>query len=288
MVKGTKVEWGACSHTVSLGSNPLDLSYWNNILAVGLWSGNIILLDTTTGSQMAILSEHTGWVRSVAFSLDGRSLVSGSHNNTVKLWDIQTGGVVKTFHGHSNWVLSVSISADCTRIASGARDYTICLWDIQKGKCYCTIKQKDYVYHIGFFSTDPPSLISISGGKAWQWDVSGHQIMSVYDGTHIAFSPCCVQFALCNGSAVTIQNSNSRKIVAQFHRAYEETEYCCFSPDGRLVAVAAGNTIYIWDITTPDPYLIETLIVRELPPSTPREAYLPQRLGCMHRGRHQS
>ena len=124
------VEWGSCSRTVTFGNIPLALESWKDTIGVGLQSGNIILLDAITGSQVAILSGHTDWVRSLAFSSDGVSLVSGSHDNTVCLWDIQTGGVVKTFQGHTNWVYSVSISADNTTIASGSDDGTIYLWDI--------------------------------------------------------------------------------------------------------------------------------------------------------------
>jgi WD40 repeat protein len=107
-----------------------------------VWGGDIIILDAITGSQMAVLSGHT-WVNCLTFSSDGKSLVSGSDDKTVKLWDMQTGGVVKTFHGHTQWVWSVSISADHTRIASGSGDHTICLWDIQTGECLCTIQQPD-------------------------------------------------------------------------------------------------------------------------------------------------
>ena len=35
---------------------------------------------------------------------------------------------------------------------------------------------------------------------------------------------------------------------------------CCFSPDGKLVATAANNPVYVWDITNPEPCLIETFI----------------------------
>ena len=258
VVKGLPTEWGICSRTVSLDSTPLALSYWNNTIAVGSWNRKIFILDATTGSQAAVLSGHTDYVQSIAFSSDGRLLVSGSDDMTVKLWDMQTGGVVKTFSGHANYVLSVSISPDCTMIASGSDDWTTRLWNVQSGKCHCVIEQQSFVVYVSISPRHPQYLISISGGKVWQWDFNGHQIPPVYDGTHIAFSPDHTQFALCNGDAITVQNSDSRATVTEFHVADSETEHCCFSPDGRLVAAAAGRTVYIWDITSPNPHLVGT------------------------------
>ena len=260
VVKGAGSGWGTCSRTVSLGNPVWSLSYWNDTIAVGSCCRDIIILDAITGSQMATLSGHTDEVRCVTFSLDGRSLVSGSDDNNVKLWDVQTGGVVKTFYGHTKWVLSVSISADCTKIASGSGDGTIHLWDVQTGKCYCTIEQQGFVHHVIFSPTDPSHHISItSDNKVWQWDINGTQIPPTYDGSCVVFSPDCTQFAVCNGNHVTIENSGSREIVAKFHVA-DGTIYCCFSPDGKLIAAAAYNTAYVWDITSPDPHLIETFV----------------------------
>jgi WD40 repeat protein len=116
------------------------------------------------------------------------------------------------------------------------------------------------VYHVRFSPIDPQHIISISDGKIWQWDVNGHQIPPTYDGTHIAFSPDHTQFALCNGKVVTVQNSDSRAIVVEFHMTSGDAKHCCFSPDGRLVAAAAGKTAYVWDITSPDPHPIETFV----------------------------
>ena len=259
VVKGSKSGWGTCSRTVSLVAQLCALSHWNNAIAVRCES-KIIILDAITGSQSAVLSGHTSWVKSIAFSLDGRSLVSGSLDKIVKLWDMQTGGVVKTFYGHTDVVSSVSISADCTRIASGSRDQTIHLWDIQTGESLCTIEQKSWVDYVIFSPIDSQHIISVSDRKIWKWDVNGHQIPPTYDGTHIAFSPDHSQFALCNEEIVTVQNSDSREIVAEFHIASDSAECCCFSPDSRLIAVAAGKTAYVWDIISPGPHPVETLI----------------------------
>jgi len=142
-----------CTRTVLCSEGVYALAYWNNIIATGFMPCDITIFNALTGSQTAVLSGHTSYVRSLAFSLDGALLVSGSDDKTVKLWDVQTGGVVKTFHGHTLVVCSVSISADNTMIASGSADKTIRLWDIRKGQCCVIVSAQNMVAKILLFSS---------------------------------------------------------------------------------------------------------------------------------------
>jgi WD40 repeat protein len=205
VVKGLPVEWEKSSHTATLYDGPLALVCWKDIIAVGLKSSDIIILNAITGSQMAALSGHTNWVKSLSFSSDGTSLVSGSVDETLKLWDVQTGGVVKTFCGHTGWVLSVSISPDYTTIASGSRDGTIRLWDIQTGECSCIIKQQE-VYHVVFSPTHPQHLISASGGVVQEWDINCHQVGHTHEGSSTVFSIDGTHFISCQKNIATVRN----------------------------------------------------------------------------------
>ena len=259
MVQGLPAGWGACSHTVSLNSYPWDLSFWNDTIAAGSQCGDIIFLNAVTGSQIAVLSGHTGEIYSLTFSSDGKLLVSGSADATIKLWDVQTGGVVKTFHGHTSWVRSVSISADYATIASGSFDKTLRLRDIQTEECHWIIEQENTVYHVSFSPKDPQHLLSISNGKIQQWDINGHQAGLTCDGSRIAFSSDGTQFVTYNKTAVVVQNSSSGVIVAAFHVADDAGCYC-FSPSGKHIAVTTESTAYIWDIASSEPHIIETFI----------------------------
>jgi len=262
VVKGILAEWGTCSRTVFLNKVPSSLAYWKDIVVVGLISGDITILDTITGSNVAVLSGHTGWVGSLSISLDGAFLVSGGGDNNVKLWDVQTGGVVKTFCGHTQRVLSVSISPDCTTIASGSSDYTICLWHVQAGDCFCVIDGfNDWVNSVSFSPTNPQLLISASDDDTvQQWDINGCQIGPTHEGRGVAFSSDGAHFISWGGKVATVRNSGSRVVVAKLQSSSGNFHCCCFSPNGKLVAGGVGSTVYVWDITGSDPHLIETLI----------------------------
>jgi WD40 repeat protein len=70
-------------------------------------------------------------VWSVAFSPDGKTLASGSYDNTIKLWRVSDGRLMKTLTGHGSSVLSVAFSPDGKTLASGSEDNTIKLWGVE-------------------------------------------------------------------------------------------------------------------------------------------------------------
>jgi WD40 repeat protein len=243
-----------------LGTRVYELSYLNNILAIGSGDRDIIILDAITGSQTAILSGHTDEVLSVVFSSDGRFLVSGSIDTTIKLWDMQTGGAIRTFSGHIGVVRSVSISVDCTTIASGSYDKTIRLWNSQTGECHHIIEQQTGVYTIKFSPTDPQYFLSKSDNKVRQWNISGEQVGPMFEGAYIDFSPDGTQIVSHRGEVATVRNVTSRAIVVTFPVLPDRSSRCHFSPDGRLIAVNVRSIIHVWDITSLEPHIIETFI----------------------------
>ncbi|MCL2265325.1 MAG: hypothetical protein FWC22_04705, partial [Treponema sp.] len=82
---------------------------------------------------------HAGWVNSVCFSPDGRQIISGSSDNTVKLWETATGRETRIFSGHKEWVITVAMSPDGRQILSGSRDTSINQWNVSSGNIIRTI-----------------------------------------------------------------------------------------------------------------------------------------------------
>ena len=69
-------------------------------------------------------------MNAVSVVADGRHLLSGSRDRTLRLWDSETGSVVRTFAGHENAVSSVSVSTDGHYALSGSDDGTVKYWNL--------------------------------------------------------------------------------------------------------------------------------------------------------------
>src|SRR4051794_28679734 len=71
---------------------------------------------------VATLKGHKEAVRALAYSPDGKTLVSGSFDGTLKLWDVATRTERLTLNGHKADVLCVAYAPDGKIIASGSQD----------------------------------------------------------------------------------------------------------------------------------------------------------------------
>jgi WD40 repeat protein len=81
--------------------------------------------------ELASLRGHTNDVSSIAITADGKTLVSGSSDKTIKLWDLATGKERATLKQHRGLLDVVALSPDGKTGASGGRDRTTKLWDLE-------------------------------------------------------------------------------------------------------------------------------------------------------------
>ncbi|KAF8849383.1 dynein regulator [Acephala macrosclerotiorum] len=175
-----------------------------NLLVSASKDQTLKIWDVTTGYCVKTLQGHTGWVRDVCPSLDGRSLLSTGDDMTARLWDISMSNpkdkLIMVGHTHFNECCALALPASYQYLtplaglnkpppassmakfmATGWRDKTIKLWDA-RGTCFKTLVSHDNWVR---------ALVFHPGGKYLFSDLSqeGKCIKTLVD-THEPFVTC--------------------------------------------------------------------------------------------------
>jgi hypothetical protein len=85
---------------------------------------NVFQEARAADAQVLVLTGHTGWVTSAAFSPNGRRIVTASFDKTARVWDATSGQQLLVLRGHTGEVLSAAFSPDGGRIVTASNDKT--------------------------------------------------------------------------------------------------------------------------------------------------------------------
>ncbi len=168
------------------------------------------------------LAGHKAAVHALAFSLDGKRLVSGSHDNAVIVWDAETDAMIKTLRGHDGWVQACSLTADGRLSVSASHDGRVKFWDVQGYEEARVLRGHVLTGHLdavlaAAYAPDGRRVATASRdrtAKSWDADTGGE--------------------------------------LLEFREGHEfTTATATFFPDGkRLLTTAIDNTTRIWDVAT--------------------------------------
>ncbi len=212
-----------------------------------------------------IVEGHRKGITAVAVTPDGRHVVSGSRDKTLKLWDLDTRQYLQTFKGHPEQVTAVTVTPDGRFIISGSCDNTLRLWELASGELLETFEgHKDRVSALGI-APDGQHVVSASWDQTLRlWDISTGKCLRVFKGhqdqvTTAAITPDGQSIVsgsedgtrrvwdISTGKCVHIYKG---KWFAKFLEAFEAVTLAVTSDGEYAVSGGWDNVLRMWNLKT--------------------------------------
>lgn len=145
--------------------------------------GSVWKMDVATEEKSkTLLGYHDSLIESVAFSLDGKLVVTGSWDETVRVWNLETGlAKFGSMKKHTRRIHAVAVSGDGKFIYSGSRDRTIRVWDMENGKHIKTILAESHNWITAIKAAGKNRcVIGCEDGSIRLWDTAEGKCLKVF------------------------------------------------------------------------------------------------------------
>jgi hypothetical protein len=231
------------------------------------------------GAEKFFLKGHTNRVSGVAFSPDGKRIVSGSWDNILKVWDVATGQEVLTLKG-ANVYSSVAFSPDGKQLVSVGIE-NLEFWDLstRQKKVLALKREPGFVRNL-VLSPDGKRAVSSwnqtqdSLRGSWKtlkvWDLATGQAILTLNGhtdtvTSAAFSPDGRDIVSASyDRTAKVWDLAKGQEVFTLKGHLDAVESVAVSPDGRhIVSVGADKMLKVWDLATGQEVLTRTRMLED-------------------------
>jgi WD domain, G-beta repeat len=208
--------------------------------------------------EVAVIRGHTNDVRYLAITPDGKTLVSGADDLTVRVWDVATGTERVTLRGHDRGIAFVAVTPDGKTVASADFNGVVKLWDAVAGRLRTTLTTAGMRPSLLELTDDGRTLMSATGHeRVTRWDVAMGRVRdsTAYDARTwwgVAFSP--------DGTTLAFGDRTHRLRLADLPSGKErplpeqsaDVAPQVFSADGRtLVVIIHSQDMYqLYEVAT--------------------------------------
>jgi WD40 repeat protein len=151
------------------------------LIATGGWDGlladsaecSIKIWDAKTGKLVATLEGHTDLVRCLAWTKDGKTLISGSFDSSIRTWNTTNWQQSTVQDDHTGVVYGIAISPNDRILASASYDNTARLWNLDNGQPIGSpIHHTENVLCVSFSAGGKQLVTGCRDKNAYIWDVA--------------------------------------------------------------------------------------------------------------------
>lgn len=219
------------------------------------------LYQAETGQLLWQVKDHPALVTAVAFTPDGKTLVSGGFDWKVRLHDAATGKLLDCLTGHTGSVRCLAVSPDGRLAASGGKDRTIQVYDLTTREVRRALRGHEQQVMAVTFTPDSRTLISTStDGTVRFWDPETGSCTRTISNNSGYWGLACSP----SGRYLATGTHEGRIRLLDLHTQKErvlsahptEIRSLAFTPDEqRLISAGEDALIRIWDFATLQPLL---------------------------------
>jgi WD40 repeat protein len=236
-----------------------SLSQDGGWLLAQCWGPRVWLWDTAAGGAIIRLDHPASaqWVNSAALSPDGRVVLTGCHDGSVRFWRPPAAAPWREIVAHAGPVHAAGFSPDGLTAATGGEDGDVWLWDVGSGARRGPLRPGGAVLAL-VFSPGGQTLLAVSADRpATLWDVATGERLGP-DLRHggavraAAFSPDG-RTILTGGADGTARlwDAATRQPRGGPLVHHDHVVAVAFSPDGRTALTgSADGTARLWDVAT--------------------------------------
>jgi WD40 repeat protein len=204
-------------------------------------------------------------VWAVAFSPNGKYVLTGSNQGTIRLWEAETGREVRGFDGHTGVINSVAFSHDGKYMISASTDATARLWKVETGaEVRRFVGTSDEVLSAAISPDGQYVLIADGYARLFRVDTGKEERrLEAYNSvvTSVAFSPDGKHILMGStdsdlGEIAAVElwdvkSGQQRLMLKGFSAAGPDSISVAFSPDGKyLLAGSNDGAARLWDSNT--------------------------------------
>jgi WD40 repeat protein len=232
------------------------------------YDGSLHVWDLQSGKQIGNdwRDEETE-VNTIALSLDGKKVASGSNDGVLRLWDVDTGKVIAKWTGHKGKISSVCWNRGGQVVSGSYDDGTVKVWDVESRKTTLAIETGLSGAGAVIYSPDT-TMIATGGHKKGSeeyikiWDVKTGKLIANLKG-HTNDVYCLAWTAdgktLISGSddhSIRTWNTTTWQQIAVLmgHTGPALIYDIAISPNGRILASASyDKTARLWNLENGQP-----------------------------------
>lgn len=252
-------------HTNAVSS--IDVSSDGRLIASGSIDHSVRLWETQIGKTVRILNGHKTEVYAVAFSPDNQMLASSSYDGNVILWNVKSGKILRTLK-IKEWSVAIAFSPDSQQLAVGSQDRNVIVFDVQNGNILRTLETRFGVYSLAF--SPDGRYLAADVFAIMLWDLKTGKVVKTLEGHQnsvrdLAFSNDNRFLASASsdktariwnvetGETVKILETKTPITVNYSPQPLNwkmPVTAVAFSPDGKILAVATGRAVHLWEVST--------------------------------------